>query len=55
MKNSSNPAIIALTSGVRADDPARCKQLGIAAHLMKPVKQSELFDAIVRSMNVVAR
>ncbi len=48
----SQPAIIALTSGVRADDPARCKQLGIAAHLLKPVKQSELFDAIVRSLNV---
>jgi CheY-like chemotaxis protein len=46
------PTIIALTSGVRADDPTRCKQLGIAAHLMKPVKQSELFDAIVRSLNV---
>jgi PAS domain S-box-containing protein len=48
----TRPAIIALTSGVRADDPSRCKQLGIAAHLLKPVKQSELFDAIVRSLNV---
>ncbi len=34
--------IIALTSGIRADDVDRCQQIGIAAHLMKPVKQAEL-------------
>ena len=39
--------IMMLTSGDRPDDVARCGELGIAAYLMKPVKQSELFDAIV--------
>ncbi len=44
--------IIALTSGDRAGDMDRCDELGIAAHLMKPVKQSEMFDAIVAAMSV---
>ncbi len=39
-----------LTSGDRPDDVARCQRLGIAAYLMKPVKQSELFDAIVAAV-----
>jgi two-component system sensor histidine kinase/response regulator len=42
--------IMMLTSGDRPDDVARCKQLGVAAYLMKPVKQSELFDAIVAAI-----
>ena len=46
--------IIALTSGSRTGDVARCEALGIAAHLMKPVKQSELFDAIVQALDVTA-
>ena len=33
-----------LTSATRSGDVARCKELGIAAHLVKPVKQSELYD-----------
>ena len=46
--------IIALTSGSRLGDSARCDELGIAAHLMKPVKQSELFDTIVKSLGITA-
>ncbi len=42
-------SIIVLTSGVRPDDPRRAEQMGISAHLMKPVKQSELLDAITMS------
>ena len=38
--------IIALTSGIRADDVDRCQQTGIAAHLMKPVKQAELQNTL---------
>jgi PAS domain S-box-containing protein len=38
--------VIVLTSGTRPGDMARCKELEIDAHLMKPIKQSELFDAI---------
>src|SRR5690606_6493457 len=38
--------IILLTSGGRAGDLNRCEELGVARHLMKPVKSSELLDAI---------
>ena len=38
--------VMMLTSGDRPDDLARCDQLGVVSHLIKPVKQSELFDAI---------
>ena len=40
-------AIIILTSGGRVGDVRRCEELGVSAHLMKPVKQSELLEAIV--------
>ena len=39
--------ILMLTSGGQPGDAARCRQLGIAAYLMKPVKQSELLEAIL--------
>ncbi len=42
--------IIMLTSGGGRGDASRCTELGIAAYLMKPVKQSDLFDAIVMSL-----
>jgi PAS domain S-box-containing protein len=38
--------IIMLTSGGRPGDIQRCEELGVAAHLMKPVKQSELLQTI---------
>jgi PAS domain S-box-containing protein len=41
-------AIMMLTSGGQRGDVARCQELGIAAHLIKPVSQSELLDAILR-------
>jgi CheY-like chemotaxis protein len=47
-------SIIVLTSGARPDDPRRAEQLGINAHLMKPVKQSELLEAIAISLGAVA-
>ncbi len=47
-------AIIMLTSGDRPDDGARCEQCRIAAYLLKPVKQSELFDAIVLALGLTA-
>jgi CheY-like chemotaxis protein/HPt (histidine-containing phosphotransfer) domain-containing protein len=50
----SSTIIMMLTSGSRAGDVARCEQMGIAAHLLKPVKQSELFDAIVLALGVSA-
>ena len=39
--------IILLTSAVRSEDVARRGTLQIAAHLTKPVKQSDLMDAIL--------
>ena len=38
--------IMMLTSGDRPEDLPRCEQLGIAAYLLKPIKQSELLEAI---------
>src|SRR5262249_14798311 len=49
-----NTIVIVLTSGTRPGDMARCKELGIDAHLMKPIKQSELFDAIGMSLGISA-
>jgi len=43
----ADTVIIVLTSGGRPGDAARCAELGIAAHLLKPVKQSELFDSLM--------
>lgn len=42
--------IITLTSGGRTGDIQRCKELGIRAHLIKPVKQSELLEAIAEAV-----
>ncbi len=46
--------VIVLTSGARPEDIKRCDELRVAAHLMKPVKQSELFNAIGMSLGVAA-
>jgi CheY-like chemotaxis protein len=39
--------LMMLTSGGHLGDVARCRELGIAAYLIKPVTQSDLFDKIV--------
>ncbi|MGE5195194.1 MAG: response regulator [Deltaproteobacteria bacterium] len=39
-------AVMLLTSGDRMGDVGRCEQLGLDACLMKPINQSELFDAL---------
>ena len=38
--------VVMLTSAARPADAARCRTLKIAAHLTKPVKQSDLLDAL---------
>jgi two-component system sensor histidine kinase/response regulator len=43
--------IMMLTSGGQRGDAARCGELGIAAYLLKPVRQSELREAIARILN----
>jgi PAS domain S-box-containing protein len=39
--------IMVLTSADRRGDTARCRELGVQAYLTKPVRQSELLDAIL--------
>ena len=44
--------VIALTSGDRLGDRQRCDRLKIAAHLRKPIKQSELMQSLVMGLGV---
>jgi signal transduction histidine kinase/CheY-like chemotaxis protein len=44
--------VILLTSGGHPEDAKRGEALGVAAHLMKPIKQSELFDAIALALGL---
>ena len=46
-----NSTIMMLTSGGQRGDAQRCQALGIAAYLLKPVRQSELRDAIARVLS----
>ena len=46
--------IIMLTSAGRPGDADRRVELDVAAHILKPVKQSELFDSIVTVLGVTA-
>jgi two-component system sensor histidine kinase/response regulator len=47
----STPTIMMLTSGGRRGDAARCKELGIAAYLTKPVRQAELRETVIRVLH----
>jgi two-component system, sensor histidine kinase and response regulator len=46
-------AIMMLTSMGHQVDAARCRQLGVAAYLIKPIKQSELLTAIAKTLGAV--
>ncbi len=46
--------IMMLTSADRGGELARCRELGIAAYLRKPVKQSELLNAVLTAMGGLA-
>ena len=49
----SSTVIMMLTSGDHPDDARnRCGELGIAAHLLKPIKQSDLLGAIEVALGV---
>ena len=50
----ADTTVVVLTSGIRSGDLRRCNELHVAAHLMKPVKQSELFNAIGMSLGISA-
>jgi CheY-like chemotaxis protein len=49
-KEVGETAIMMLTSGDKPGDVARCQGLNISAHMLKPVKQSELLNAMLRSL-----
>jgi PAS domain S-box-containing protein len=42
---------IMLTSGGQRGDGVRCKELGIAAYLIKPVLQADLFEALLKVLS----
>ncbi|MEN6356217.1 MAG: response regulator [Armatimonadota bacterium] len=44
---TAKATIMMLTSSGQYGDVARCKSLGVAAHMTKPIRQSELFDGIM--------
>jgi two-component system, sensor histidine kinase and response regulator len=46
-----NSTIMMLTSGGQRGDAQRCQALGIAAYLLKPVRQAELREAIIRVLS----
>lgn len=46
----SHTMIMMLTSAGVHGDGARCRQLGISAYLLKPIRKSELFDAILLAL-----
>jgi signal transduction histidine kinase/DNA-binding response OmpR family regulator len=44
----STATIMMLTSAGHRGDAARCEELGVSAYLLKPIRQSELWEAVVR-------
>jgi two-component system sensor histidine kinase/response regulator len=46
--------ILMLSSADLAGDAARCREVGIARHLIKPITQAELWDAIVTVLGSAA-
>jgi PAS domain S-box-containing protein len=44
----STATILMLTSAGHRGDAARCEKLGVAAYLLKPIRQSELREAVAR-------
>ena len=46
----SAATVMMLTSASHRGDSARCKELGIVAHVTKPIRQSDLLDAIMTAL-----
>jgi two-component system sensor histidine kinase/response regulator len=46
----ADPTIMMLTSSGEYGDTTRCRELGIAAYLVKPIRQADLMEAIARVM-----
>ena len=46
----ADATIIMLSSGRSGNALARCRELGIAAYLYKPIRQSELLEALLTAL-----
>jgi len=46
----AEPLIVMLTSGEQRGDAARCRELGVAAYLVKPIRRAELWAAILNAL-----
>jgi two-component system, sensor histidine kinase and response regulator len=44
------PVILMVSSADRPGESARCRELGIALHLTKPVRRAELLEALLRAL-----
>jgi light-regulated signal transduction histidine kinase (bacteriophytochrome)/CheY-like chemotaxis protein/HPt (histidine-containing phosphotransfer) domain-containing protein len=49
MPEEGKTAVVFLTSGGHSGDLERCRQIGIASHLRKPVRRGELLVAILKA------
>jgi len=49
----ANAIIMMLSSADQVADAARCRELGISVYLTKPIRQSELLDAIMSALGTV--
>jgi two-component system, sensor histidine kinase and response regulator len=47
-------SVMMLSSGSKPTDAARCRELGVAASLLKPIKPSELLAAIRQALGVLS-
>jgi CheY-like chemotaxis protein len=52
VSNAHPPTVMMLSSGGQRGDAARCLEIGIKAYLLKPVKRSELLQAILTTLAV---
>ena len=48
----TGPRIVMLTSAGQPGDAARCRQLGVAGYLTKPINRSEVRDALVQALSI---
>jgi CheY-like chemotaxis protein/HPt (histidine-containing phosphotransfer) domain-containing protein len=47
--------VLMLTSGGQPGDIDRCRELGISAYLIKPIRRSELLDVVLRVLNTAPK
>jgi CheY-like chemotaxis protein len=48
--NADRPAIVVLTPGALGGDVERCRELGVSAYLLNPIREAELRSAITRAI-----